>query len=306
MTEKIAVLLGGTSKERNISLLSGKNILNNLLKSEINAYPIDTKYFPITQLYRQGFRKAFIALHGKEGEDGTIQGTLTYLNIAYTGSKILPSAISIDKMRTKLLWNSVNLPTVPYYFINIKKFKKTAENTLKTNIRSLGLPLIIKPNTEGSSIGISLIYSYNSLYHACMKAFKYDNNILIEKFIYGSEYSVGILDRKTLPIIRIHPNDNFYNYSSKYISKNTKYLCPSGLKKSKELELIKIVKKAWNTIGCTGLGRIDLMMDNNNNFWLLEMNTCPGMTKHSLIPIAAKQAGISLQSLVSKVLQLIN
>ncbi|XBC42473.1 MAG: D-alanine--D-alanine ligase [Buchnera aphidicola (Meitanaphis elongallis)] len=306
MFEKIAILFGGTSKERHISLLSGNNILENLLKSKINAYPIDTKYFPISQLSNQGFKKAFIALHGKEGENGTVQGLLTYLNITYTGSKILPSAIAIDKLRTKLLWHSVNLPIIPYYFINIKKFKTISKEKLKNNVLPLGLPLIVKPNTEGSSIGISLIYSYNYLYNACMKAFRYDNDILIEKFISGSEYSVGILKNVILPSIRIHYKNTFYDYESKYISKETQYFCPSGLKKNQEIELNKMIKIAWNILGCTGWGRIDVIMDNYDKFWLLEINTCPGMTKHSLMPIAAKQAGISLKSLILKILQSAN
>ncbi|XBC41958.1 MAG: D-alanine--D-alanine ligase [Buchnera aphidicola (Kaburagia rhusicola rhusicola)] len=306
MIEKVAVLFGGTSKERNISLLSGKNILKYLFKSKINAYPIDTKYFPITQLPHQGFKKAFIALHGKEGEDGTIQGLLTHLKIAYTGSKILPSAISIDKIKTKLLWKGANLPVVPCYFINIKKFQTMIEKDFRKKILMLGLPVIVKPNTEGSSIGISLVYSYQCLYHACKIAFQYDNNILIEKFIRGSEYSVGILEDKILPSIRISSNNDFYDYESKYISKKTKYFCPSGLKRNKEIELNKIIKIAWNTLGCIGWGRIDLIMDRSEKFWLLEMNTCPGMTKNSLMPIAAKNAGISLKLLVLKILQSAN
>ncbi|XBC38903.1 MAG: D-alanine--D-alanine ligase [Buchnera aphidicola (Melaphis rhois)] len=306
MIEKIAVLFGGTSQERNISLLSGHNILNNLLKSKINAYPIDTKYFPINQLPNQGFKKAFIALHGKEGENGIIQGVLTHLNIAYTGSKILSSAISIDKMKTKLLWHSINLPIIPYYFINIKQFKIMTAITLINNVSALKLPLIIKPNTEGSSIGISLIHSYDYLYNACTTAFRYDNDILIEKFIYGSEYSIGILEDEILPPIRICPSNIFYNYESKYKSKETKYFCPSGLSNNKEIELKKIIRKAWNVLGCTGWGRIDLIMDNSQTFWLLEMNTCPGMTKNSLIPIAAKYAKISFQKLVLKILKSAN
>ncbi|XBC40931.1 MAG: D-alanine--D-alanine ligase [Buchnera aphidicola (Nurudea yanoniella)] len=303
MIEKVAVLLGGTSKERNISLLSGYNILNSLLNSKINAYPIDTKYYPIIQLPTQGFKKAFLALHGNEGENGTIQGILKYLNISYTGSRILSSAISIDKMKTKLLWNSVNLPTIPYYFTNIEKFEKTSKKTFQKNILSLGLPLIIKPNTGGSSIGISLINSYNYLKKACMKAFQYDKNILIEKFVYGSEYSVGILENKILPSVLIISKNAFYDYKSKYESENTKYFCPSGLDKKKEIELKKIIKMAWNILGCTGWGRIDLIMDKYKKFWLLEMNTCPGMTKKSLIPIASKQAGISFKSLVLTILK---
>ncbi|ANF17000.1 D-alanine--D-alanine ligase [Buchnera aphidicola (Schlechtendalia chinensis)] len=306
MNKKIAVLFGGNSNERNISLLSGNEILRCLLESNMNAYPIDTKYFPISQLPKQGFKKAFIALHGKDGENGVIQGILTHLSIAYTGSKILTSAISIDKMKTKLLWKSVNLPIIPYYFINIKNFIKKTKKNLKNKVLFLGLPLIIKPNTEGSSIGINVVHSYENLHNACKIAFQYGDDILIEKFIHGSEYSIGMLENKIFPSIRICPNNIFYNYESKYFSKNTKYFCPSGLTAKKEKELQNIVKKAWNVLGCVGWGRIDLIMDNFQKFWLLEMNTCPGMTKNSLMPMAAKQVGMSMPSLVLKILQLAN
>lgn len=306
MKEKIAVLFGGTSQERKISLLSGRNILKSLLKSKINAYPIDTKHYPITQLSNQEFKKAFLALHGNEGENGTIQGILQYLKIPYTGSKILSSAISIDKMKTKLLWKSINLPIVPYYFINIKKFQKISKNCLKHDVLKLNLPIIVKPNTGGSSIGVSLVNSYDYLYDACIKAFKYDNDILIEKFIYGREYSVGILNNKILPSIRIHSKNTFYDYESKYKSQETQYFCPSGLEKQKEIKLSNIIKKAWKILGCVGWGRIDLIMDHNKKFWLLEINTCPGMTKHSLMPIASKEAGISFNELVLKILESTN
>ncbi|XBC44555.1 MAG: D-alanine--D-alanine ligase [Buchnera aphidicola (Schlechtendalia peitan)] len=306
MTKKIAVLSGGNSNERDISLLSGNTILTCLLKSGINAHLIDTKYFPIIQLPKQGFKTAFIALHGKDGENGTIQAILTHLNIAYTGSKILSSAIAINKIKTKLLWKSINLPIIPYYCIDIKQFKTKIKNELKHDVYSLGLPLIVKPNTEGSSIGITVVHSYNYLYDACIIAFKYDNNIIIEKFIYGLEYSVGILENDILPSIRICPNNIFYNYKSKYLSKNTEYFCPSGLDKKQEAKLQKIVKQAWTVLGCSGWGRIDVIMDNFKNFWLLEMNTCPGMTEHSLMPIAAKQFGMSIESLVLKILKLAN
>lgn len=306
MNEKIAVLLGGTSQERNISLLSGYNILNSLLQSGINAYPIDTRDFPITQLPNQNFTKVFMALHGKNGEDGKLQGVLDYLNIPYTGSKLLPSAIAINKLKTKLLWKSVKLPVIPHFYIHKKYFLKHSFYTIKQNILPLGLPLIIKPNQEGSSIGINVIHSYNNLYHACELAFQYDNTLLIEKFLYGEEYTVGILRNTILPSIRICPDNNFYSYNAKYLYKNTKYWCPSGLTINKERELKKIVKKAWNTIGGSDWGRIDLIMDQQKNFWLLELNTCPGMTNTSLIPIAAKIVGISYQELVKTILNLTN
>ncbi|WP_044010612.1 D-alanine--D-alanine ligase [Buchnera aphidicola] len=306
MTEKIAVLLGGTSQERNISLISGYNILNSLLKSGIHAVAIDTKDFPITQLPHQKFTKAFIALHGRDGEDGTIQSVLKYLNIPFTGSKTLPSAISINKFKTKLLWQSFNLPVVPYLHINKHEFNKKFLQKFKKNISLLGLPIIVKPNQEGSSIGITIVYSYETLYKACKTAFIFDNSILIEKFIYGEEYTISILGKKILPIIRICPENTFYNYNSKYLSNRTTYFCPSGLNKLKELELKKITLTAWNIIDGTGWGRVDVIMDYKNKFWLLEANTCPGMTDHSLFPMSAKKAGISYQILVQKILELAN
>jgi len=304
--EKIAVLLGGTSKERNISLISGYNVLKNLLKSGINAFPIDTKDFPITQLPHQNFTKAFIVLHGKDGENGIIQSILQHLKIPFTGSKTLSSAISMNKLKTKLLWNSINLPIAPYFYVKKCQFNKNFLQKFKTKIFNLGLPIIVKPNQEGSSIGINIVHSYKTLYKACKIAFSFDDIILVEKFIYGEEYTISILDNTILPIIRICPESTFYNYNAKYLSKRTTYICPSGLSKKKELELKKIALSAWEIIDGVGWGRIDVMMDYKKNFWLLETNTCPGMTDTSLFPIAAKKAGIPYQTLVKKILELAN
>ncbi|XBC39919.1 MAG: D-alanine--D-alanine ligase [Buchnera aphidicola (Chaetogeoica yunlongensis)] len=305
--EKVAVLLGGVSQERNISLLSGNNILKSLLKSKINAVPVDTKFFPITQLAYQNFTKVFIALHGKDGENGTVQSILHYLNIPFTGSKTLASAISLNKLKTKILWKGNNLPIIPFCYIKKNEFKKKFFKIFKKHILPLKLPIIIKPNQEGSSIGITIVNKYEYLYKACKTAFLFDDLILIEKFIYGQEYTISFLDKTILPIIKINlENNEFYNYQAKYFSKSTKYLCSSGLNTEQELELKKMALLAWKTLEGSGWGRIDAIMDYKKRFWLLEANTCPGMTKKSLFPFSAKKAGISFSELVKQILELAN
>lgn len=302
MKKKVAVLLGGNSSERQISIASGDAVLKSLIRSGINAYPFDTRDFPIMQLKKQGFNTAYIALHGQGGEDGSIQGVLEYLNIPYTGSGIMASSISLDKKKTKLLWKSIGLHVIPDLYIQKENFLKNSCFFLEKKFSQLEYPLIIKPNNQGSSIGITLIHSKEQLKKSVETAFKYSNTILIEKFIKGEEYTVSILDTKILPSIRIISKNNFYDYSSKYQLSSTQYLCPSGLNKNEEITIKTISKKAWNILGCNGCGRIDLILDKNNKFWLLEINTIPGMTNRSLLPIAANAAGISFDTLVLKIL----
>lgn len=306
MTKKIAVLLGGTSSEREISIKSGYSVLNSLLRSGLNAYPIDTRDFPLMHLKKQGFNQAYIALHGKGGEDGSIQGILEYLKIPYTGSGIMASSISIDKLRTKLLWKSYSLPTVPDIYIQRKKNKKIDYSLIIKKTLKLGLPILVKPNNQGSSIGITLVNDIKKLNSAFDIAFSYDNNILIEKFLKGKEYTVSILGDKILPSIRISTKHNFYNYHAKYTSLLTKYICPSGLNITQEKKLKNIAISAWNILGCYGCGRIDVILDKENKFWLLEVNTIPGMTNRSLVPISAKSIGISFDKLVLKILSMTN
>ncbi|QCI18202.1 D-alanine--D-alanine ligase [Buchnera aphidicola (Aphis nasturtii)] len=302
MKKKVAVLLGGNSTERKISIASGYAILQSLIRSGINAYPFDTRDFPIMQLKQQQFNIAYIALHGKGGEDGSIQGILEYLNIPYTGSGIMASSISLDKKKTKLLWKSVGLPVLPDIYIEKKDLLKNSDAFLIKKSDKLEYPLLVKPNNQGSSIGITLVYFKDQLKNAIEIAFNYSNNILVEKFVKGKEYTVSILGEEILPSIQIITKNNFYDYSSKYELSSTKYLCPSGLNLKQEKKLKKIVKKAWSTLGCNGCGRIDVILDNNNKFWLLEINTIPGMTHRSLLPISANTIGISFDELVLKIL----
>ncbi|CAL4320953.1 D-alanine--D-alanine ligase B [Buchnera aphidicola (Neophyllaphis podocarpi)] len=299
MSEKIAVLLGGNSLERNISLLSGKNVLKELIKLGINAYAIDTINFPIFKLKNEGFTKVFIALHGKNGEDGIIQSILESLKIPYTGSGVMSSAIAMDKIRTKLIWKGYNLPVSKYIHINNITKKKLDIEKIKIK---LGTKLFIKPNNEGSSIGSIIVKDSKEIKNKIKKALSKYKSIIIEPFIEGKEYTVSILENNILPIIKIYSRNLFYDYSAKYISKNTKYICPCGLDIKKEKKIKKIVKKAWNILGCTGFGRIDLIIDNNNKIWLLEANTIPGMTNDSLFPLAAKKAGIEFKELILKIL----
>lgn len=302
MIKKVAVLLGGNSTERIISIASGYAVLKSLIRSGINAHPFDTRDFPIMQLKKQGFNTAYIALHGKGGEDGSIQGVLEYLNIPYTGSGILASSIALDKKKTKLLWQSAGLDVLPDIYVQKEDVLKDFSSFLRKKFYKLEYPLLVKPNSQGSSIGITLVHTNNQLKKAVKIAFNYSNTILIEKFIKGTEYTISILDKKILPSIQIITKNNFYDYASKYQSSSTKYLCPSGLNTEQEHRLKKIAKRAWNILGCNGCGRIDVILDNNNKFWLLEINTIPGMTDRSLLPISANVIGISFDKLVLKIL----
>lgn len=306
MNKKIAVLLGGTSSERKVSIKSGYAVLESLLKSGLNAYPIDTRDYSIMQLGQEGFDKVYISLHGNGGEDGSIQGVLQYLNIPYTGSGIMSSSISIDKFRTKLLWKSCGLATAPDIYISKKKDVVSLYSLIEKKTLKLGFPVLIKPNNQGSSIGITIVSCLEQLHNAINIAFSYDNNILIEKFIKGKEYTVSILGKTVLPSIHISTKNNFYDYNAKYVSSSTKYSCPSGLNNIQETELKKIAILAWNTLGCSGCGRIDVILDDENKFWLLEVNTIPGMTNRSLVPMSAQKMGISFDELVLLILNMNN
>ncbi|WWO99922.1 MAG: D-alanine--D-alanine ligase [Candidatus Dasytiphilus stammeri] len=304
MTNKVAVLFGGTSAERKISLLSGIAILKALRNASIEAYPIDLSNGPIINLKDNGFNKVFIALHGRGGEDGIIQAVLEFLRIPYTGSRVMASAISIDKLRTKLLWKGSGLPVADWMMIKSSDMRRGLNNFHKNQIVNLGLPVMVKPNQEGSSIGITKVNEVYELDLALKKAFFYDSNVIVEKWISGLEYTVVILDNQVLPSIRIQYSGIFYDYHSKYVSKKTQYFCPSGLSREIEEKLKKLTLRAWNVIGCSGYGRIDVIMDSNNQFYLLEVNTSPGMTNHSLVPLAALQAGINFTQLVQLILAL--
>lgn len=304
MAEKVAVLLGGTSAEREVSLMSGNAVLAGLIEAGIDAHAVDTRDFPVTRLKEEGFDKAFIALHGRGGEDGTLQGVLEFLEIPYTGSGVMASAITMDKLRTKCLWQGCGLPISPYVAITRKEMDAGLTPETERKIAALGLPVFVKPSCEGSSVGISRVNVVEGLQAALVEAFRHDDEVLVEAFLSGPEYTVGVIGDEILPSIRIQAVSEFYDYEAKYFSDDTEYFCPSGLSAEKEAELSEIVIKAWNALGCSGWGRVDVMMGGDGQFYLLEVNTSPGMTGHSLVPMAAKQAGLSFSQLVARILEL--
>ncbi len=288
MTDKIAVLLGGTSAEREVSLNSGAAVLAGLREGGIDAYPVDPKEVDVTQLKSMGFQKVFIALHGRGGEDGTLQGMLELM----------------DKLRSKLLWQGAGLPVAPWVALTRAEFEKGLSDKQLAEISALGLPVIVKPSREGSSVGMSKVVAENALQDALRLAFQHDEEVLIEKWLSGPEFTVAILGEEILPSIRIQPSGTFYDYEAKYLSDETQYFCPAGLEASQEANLQALVLKAWTTLGCKGWGRIDVMLDSDGQFYLLEANTSPGMTSHSLVPMAARQAGMSFSQLVVRILEL--
>ncbi|MGT6945231.1 D-alanine--D-alanine ligase [Escherichia coli] len=304
MTDKIAVLLGGTSAEREVSLNSGAAVLAGLREGGIDAYPVDPKEVDVTQLKSMGFQKVFIALHGRGGEDGTLQGMLELMGLPYTGSGVMASALSMDKLRSKLLWQGAGLPVAPWVALTRAEFEKGLSDKQLAEISALGLPVIVKPSREGSSVGMSKVVAENALQDALRLAFQHDEEVLIEKWLSGPEFTVAILGEEILPSIRIQPPGTFYDYEAKYLSDETQYFCPTGLEASQEANLQALVLKAWTTLGCKGWGRIDVMLDSDGQFYLLEANTSPGMTSHSLVPMAARQAGMSFSQLVVRILEL--
>ncbi|MDR0218955.1 MAG: D-alanine--D-alanine ligase [Enterobacteriaceae bacterium] len=304
MVDKVAVLFGGTSAEREVSLQSGQAVCAGLREAGVNAYTVDTKGFDVTQLREEGFNKVFIALHGRGGEDGTLQGVLEFLQIPYTGSGVMASALSMDKLRTKQLWQGANLPISPYVAINSQKFEQLNDLQVKEYVQKLGLPLMVKPNLEGSSVGMTKVNDYSELRSALELAFQYDTDVLVEAWLSGPEYTVAFLGDELLPSIRIQASEVFYDYEAKYISNETKYFCPSGLSAEKEQELAELASRAYKAVGCSGWGRVDVMDDGKGNFYLLEVNTSPGMTSHSLVPMAARQMGLNFSQLVARILEL--
>ncbi|KHS99625.1 D-alanine--D-alanine ligase [Pectobacterium brasiliense] len=304
MTEKVAVLLGGTSAEREVSLLSGQAVLAGLKEAGINAHAVDTRDVSVTTLKEEGFTKIFIALHGRGGEDGTLQGVLEFLGLPYTGSGVMASALTMDKLRTKQVWQAVGLPVSPYVALDRRQYSETAANALLAKFTHLGLPLIVKPSREGSSVGMSKVNTLSELPAALEEAFRHDDDILIEKWLSGPEYTVAILGDDVLPSIRIQPAGTFYDYEAKYLSDDTQYFCPSGLPDEQEQALAGLAMAAYRAVGCSGWGRVDFMLDSDGAFYLLEVNTSPGMTSHSLVPMAARQRGLTFSQLVVKILEL--
>jgi len=299
--EKIAVLLGGTSAEREVSLNSGTAVLNALRKQGYDAHPIDPKTFPVATLKEQGFDRVFNILHGRGGEDGTMQGLLEQIGIPYTGCGVMASALTMDKMRTKMLWKAFGLPVAEMEIV-------TVENRATLNpevvVKKLGLPLMVKPSLEGSSVGLTKVKTMDELESAVDFALKFDRTVLIEEWLAGDEFTVPVLDGEVLPSIKIVPEGEFYDYDAKYISDNTQYFCPAGLSDAREQELRRLVKQAYDVVGCRGWSRIDVMADAEGKFRLVEVNTNPGMTSHSLFPKSAATVGYSFEQLVEKILEL--
>ena len=290
--------MGGTSAEREISLMSGNGVLKALRSKGVDAHPFDPKERDLFELKRQAFARCFIALHGRGGEDGTIQGALEMLGIPYTGSGVMGSAIGMDKWRTKMVWIANKLPTPRYRIL-------TGKEDWKAVARELKLPLIVKPANEGSTLGLTKVTSVKQLPEAYeLAAKKYRDIALAEQFIDGPEYTASVLGEEALPLIRIEAPKGNYDYQNKYFTDDTKYHCPSGLPAKKEKELKALTLRAFDAVGCRGWGRVDIMLDKRGKPWLLEVNTSPGMTGHSLVPMAAKAVGIPYEDLCVRILEM--
>lgn len=295
---KVAVLLGGRSGEREVSLKSGQAVLAALLRQGVDAEAFDPAQRPLHEL--GDFNRAFNTLHGRYGEDGTIQGVMELMDIPYTGSGVMASSLGMDKWRTKLLWRVLDIKTPDFEMVD-------AQSDFAAIEQKLGLPLFVKPANEGSSIGISKVKQKSGLKAAYQLAAQADPLVIAEKFIGGGEYTVGILQDAelgliALPIVRIVPKNEFYDYEAKYLRDDTEYRCPCGLTAEKEQKIKQEALQAFRAIGCSGWGRVDFLMDEAGNHYFLEVNTSPGMTDHSLVPMAAKAAGMSFDELVMKIL----
>lgn len=294
--KKIAVLMGGQSAERSISLKSGQAVLTALLSQHINVIGIDVDEHIADVLIKEKIDCACIMLHGRGGEDGTMQGLLEVLRIPYTGSGVLASALAMNKLKTKQIWHALNLSTPKYVALS-------AQSDWSTVVYELGLPMMVKPAHEGSSYGASRVNSLEQLPAAYELAAQYDDLIIAEQWITGAEFSVSILNGEALPAIQLKTNRDFYNFEAKYMANDTQYLCPCGLEPADEKRLQALALNAFNAVGCSGYGRVDVMQDQQGVFYALEVNTLPGMTDHSLVPMAAKVAGISFEELTLRILK---
>lgn len=292
----VAVLLGGRSAEREISLQSGEAVLEALRSQRIAVEAIDTKDDGWLGVVAEKYQHTFIALHGGDGEDGTVQGVLDEVGITFTGSGVAASAMAMDKVRCKQLWQTMNLPTPAFIEAN-------AQSDWSAIINRFG-KAIVKPVSEGSSIGMAIASTAAELEAAFYSASEYGCAVMIEQWVQGQEFTVAILGKQALPAIRLETDHGFYDYDAKYISDETRYICPCGLSDENEETLKELALSAFNSIGCEGWGRVDFMQDEKGNFFLLEVNTVPGMTSHSLVPMAAKAAGKTFESLVGEILQL--
>jgi D-alanine-D-alanine ligase len=290
--------MGGPSAEREISLLSGNAVLKALVEKGVDAHRFDPKERSVFELKREGFDRAFIALHGRFGEDGTVQGALETLGIPYTGSGVMASALAMDKLRTKLVWIASDIPTPRYRVVD-------ATTDWMQVVAELGLPLIVKPAREGSTIGITKVTTVDGdeLGAAYEIAAKHDELVLVEEFVAGVELTASILGTRALPLIRIEAPQGNYDYHNKYFSDETKYFCPCGLPEAKEFEIRAASLAAFEIVGCSGWGRLDLILKPDGSFLFLEVNTSPGMTGHSLVPMAAREAGMSFADLCIAILR---
>lgn len=291
---RVAVVMGGNSAEREVSLKSGQAVLAGLLASGVDAVAIDAAHNLTQQLQEQGIDRVFNVLHGRGGEDGTLQGLLEFMGIPYTGSGVLASALSMDKVRTKVFWQQAGLPTPSFSML-------TDDTDFADLVVRLGT-VVVKPVREGSSIGMSIVDSADALREAYEKARAYDSEVMGEQYIKGGEFTVSILGDEVLPAIELQTKHQFYDYDAKYIANDTRYLCPAPLDADATARLQALSLQAFRALGCEGWGRVDLMRDADGKFWLLEVNTVPGMTDHSLVPMAAKARGLDFNTLLLKVL----
>jgi D-alanine-D-alanine ligase len=301
---KVAVLMGGSSAEREVSLMSGSGVLKALQSKGVDAHAFDPAERDVSELKRKGFKRCFIALHGRFGEDGTVQGALELLGIPYTGSGVMASSISIDKVMTKRVWLAEGLPTPKYVLLRRGSFTREQVRAVPDD---LNLPLIVKPAREGSSIGVAKVRGYSDMADAVDQAAALDADVLCEQFISGDEVTCPVLgtgdEARALPVIRIVAPEGNYDYQNKYFTDDTKYLVPCGLPEGEEQAIQEIVLKAYRVLGCRGWGRLDVMIDaKTRKPYLLEINTSPGMTGHSLVPMSARAAGISYEDLCVQLL----
>ena len=291
---RVAVLMGGWAAEREVSLVSGQAVLEGLVRRGVNAHGIDVGRDVLTILAAGGYDRVFNVLHGRGGEDGVIQGALEILGLPYTGSGVLGSSIGMDKYRTKLLFQSLGLPTPGFALIRTEDDLAAAGE--------LGFPLMVKPALEGSSIGMSRADDPEQLRIAWRKAAEYDSHVMAECWVSGAEYTAAVLGDQALPLIKLETPHEFYDYEAKYVSDDTRYLIPCGLDRDMEARLQAMSLRAFDAIGASGWGRVDILMDEQQNPWLIEVNTVPGMTSHSLVPMAANAVGIDFDELVWRIL----
>lgn len=295
---KVAVMFGGTSAEREVSLRSGAAVLAALQKQGVDAHAFDPKDQPLSALTSAGFDRVFIVLHGRGGEDGTMQGALQLMGLPYTGSRVLGSALAMDKIRCKWLFQAQGLPTAKFLVAEAGK-----QLNYQDILQQLAGKVMVKPANEGSSIGMSAASTAEELEQALAVATKYDSDVLVEQWIQGREFTVTVLNGKALPVVEMRTPRSFYDYEAKYQSNSNEYLCPAPLTADQTAFLQQTAAAAFTAVGASGWGRVDAMLDEQGNFYLLEVNTVPGMTEKSLVPMAAKAAGLSFEQLVLQILE---